>query len=61
MIEYVDHLHEHFVNPVVIRDGHYVAPVAPGFSAEMWPATIAEFEFPSGPTWAPATARQEIA
>ena len=29
MIEYVDHLHEHFVDPVVIRDGRYVAPRAP--------------------------------
>jgi L-fuconate dehydratase len=56
VIEYVDHLHEHFVNPVVIRDGHYIAPVAPGFSAEMWPATIAEFEFPAGPVWASAAA-----
>jgi L-fuconate dehydratase len=62
MIEYVDHLHEHFVNPAVIRDGRYVAPRAAGFSAEMWPATIAEFEFPQGPAWSGATNdRQEVA
>jgi len=35
MIEYVDHLHEHFVTPVVVRDGSYVAPTAPGSGAEM--------------------------
>ncbi len=31
-IEFVDHLHEHFVDPVTIRNGHYIAPTAPGFS-----------------------------
>ena len=36
-IEYVDHLHEHFVNPCVVKDGCYVAPCAPGFSIEMKP------------------------
>jgi L-fuconate dehydratase len=35
MIEYVDHLHEHFLDPVVIRDGRYVLPSRPGYSAEM--------------------------
>jgi L-fuconate dehydratase len=47
LIEYVDHLHEHFVTPAVIRDGHYVAPVSPGGGAEMLAASIAEH------TWAP--------
>ena len=55
VIEYVDHLHEHFVAPTVIRDGRYVAPMSPGFSAEMRPNAIAEFEFPTGPTWSGAT------
>ena len=36
MIEYVDHLHEHFVDPVVIKDGQYIAPMMPGSSAEMY-------------------------
>jgi L-fuconate dehydratase len=39
--EYVDHLHEHFVEPCAIRNGCYVAPSAPGFSIEMKPASIA--------------------
>src|SRR5207253_2198913 len=40
VIEYVDHLHEHFVDPVVVRDGRYLAPSAPGFSATMRPQTL---------------------
>jgi L-fuconate dehydratase len=40
VIEFVDHLHEHFVTPVVIRDGHYVTPTAPGSGAEMLPTSI---------------------
>jgi L-fuconate dehydratase len=52
MIEYVDHLHEHFIDPVVIRDGRYQAPTAPGFSAQMKAASLAEYAFPDGPAWA---------
>ncbi|MET9406563.1 enolase C-terminal domain-like protein [Streptomyces sp. NPDC002935] len=52
VIEYVDHLHEHFTEPVVIRDGHYTAPTAPGFSATMRPESIAEFTYPGGAFWA---------
>jgi L-fuconate dehydratase len=51
VIEYVDHLHEHFVDPVVIRDGRYVTPTAPGFSAEMTPEALEEHLFPSGSVW----------
>jgi L-fuconate dehydratase len=51
VIEYVDHLHEHFVDPVVIRDGRYTAPLAPGFSAEMRPESIAAHTFPGGDVW----------
>lgn len=43
MIEFVDHLHGHFVTPTVIRAGRYVAPTAPGGGTEMFPASIAEF------------------
>ncbi|MFC4764891.1 L-fuconate dehydratase [Dyella koreensis] len=50
-IEFVDHLHEHFVDPVTIRDGRYLAPTTPGFSAQMFDASIAEFRFPDGPAW----------
>jgi L-fuconate dehydratase len=52
VIEYVDHLHDHFVDPVVIRDGHYTAPTAPGFSAAMRPQSVARYTFPGGAFWA---------
>jgi L-fuconate dehydratase len=51
MIEYVDHLHEHFVDPVRTVDGRYRLPEQPGFSATMHPASIAEYRFPDGPAW----------
>jgi L-fuconate dehydratase len=51
MIEYVDHLHEHFVDPVVIRDGRYRLPTTPGYSAEMRPASLAAYRFPDGSEW----------
>lgn len=51
MIEYVDHLHEHFLDPVVIRDARYVVPTRPGYSAEMRPESIARFRFPEGDEW----------
>jgi len=52
VIEYVDHLHEHFVDPVRIVDGHYAAPNAPGFSAQMYASSIAEYAYPDGSFWA---------
>jgi len=52
VLEYVEHLHEHFLDPVVIRDGCYVPPQLPGWSVTMRPESIQEFEFPSGPAWA---------
>ena len=45
MIEYVDHLHEHFVDPVRVTDGRYAAPRRPGASTEMHAASLAEYEF----------------
>jgi L-fuconate dehydratase len=51
VIEYVDHLHEHFVDPVAIRDGRYVAPTAPGFSAELTPEAIDAHRYPGGSVW----------
>lgn len=50
-IEFVDHLHEHFVDPVRIRNGRYRAPTAPGFSAQMHQESIEEYLFPHGPVW----------
>ncbi|TFB55959.1 enolase C-terminal domain-like protein [Cryobacterium tagatosivorans] len=46
VIEYVDHLHEHFVTPVVVRQGAYRAPTAPGAGMEMHAASRAEYAFP---------------
>ncbi|WP_299038449.1 enolase C-terminal domain-like protein [uncultured Pseudokineococcus sp.] len=51
VVEYVDHLHEHFVDPVVVEHGRYRAPSAPGFSAQMLPATLTDHLFPDGPVW----------
>ncbi|WP_211658735.1 enolase C-terminal domain-like protein [Phytoactinopolyspora halophila] len=51
VIEYVDHLHEHFVDPVVVRGGHYLAPTMPGFSAAMKPETITAYTYPDGSAW----------
>ncbi|WP_406291581.1 L-fuconate dehydratase [Embleya sp. NBC_00896] len=51
VIEYVDHLHEHFVDPVVIERGNYLAPTLPGFSATMHPESIATYGFPNGYFW----------
>jgi L-fuconate dehydratase len=54
VIEYVDHLHQHFEHPVVIEQGHYMPPSAPGYSITMKPASLAEFEFPNGVAWSMA-------
>jgi L-fuconate dehydratase len=51
-IEYVDHLHEHFAEPVAVTRGRYRAPKGPGGGARMLDASIAEFRFPDGPAWA---------
>ena len=52
LIEYVDHLHEHFLHPVVMRDGRYMPPAAPGYSIDMRPESLAAHEFPGGTVWA---------
>jgi L-fuconate dehydratase len=52
VVEYVDHLHEHFVDPVVIRDGRYLVPEAPGYSITMHPASLARYAYPDGVAWA---------
>jgi L-fuconate dehydratase len=54
-IEFVDHLHEHFVEPVTVRNGSYIAPEAPGFSAQMHPGTLTRYRYPDGPVWANPT------
>jgi L-fuconate dehydratase len=51
VIEYVDHLHEHFVDPVRVTGGRYRAPTRPGFGAEIVPATRIQYAYPDGPVW----------
>ena len=51
IVEYVDHLHEHFVFPVVMKNGCYVPPLDPGYSIEMKPESLDYHEFPNGAAW----------
>lgn len=51
LTEYAGHLHEHFLDPVVMKNGRYQVPTAAGYSIEMKPESIAEYTFPSGATW----------
>jgi L-fuconate dehydratase len=50
-LEYVDHLHEHFTDPVRVTGGHYLAPSAPGFSATLREQSLRDYEFPHGAVW----------
>jgi L-fuconate dehydratase len=50
-VEFVDHLHEHFVYPVEVRAGNYLAPLAPGYSIEMKAESIKQYGFPNGVVW----------
>jgi L-fuconate dehydratase len=49
--EYVDHLHEHFLDPCRVVNGRYLAPERPGYSVEMRPESLAAYAFPHGPVW----------
>ncbi|HQZ89379.1 MAG TPA: L-fuconate dehydratase [Thermomicrobiales bacterium] len=51
VVEYVDHLHEHFVDPVSVLGGRYLPPEVPGYSVEMWPESIAAYSYPHGGAW----------
>ena len=52
LVEYSDHLHEHFLDPVVIRNARYVLPEAPGYGITMHPASLERYEYPGGAAWA---------
>ena len=54
VIEYVDHLHEHFEDPVVMRRGRYMPPVQPGYSITIKPESRMTYRFPNGEVWATA-------
>ena len=51
MIEHAAHLHEHFVDPIRVERGRYLAPQKPGFSVEMKPESLREYAFPGGAAW----------
>lgn len=51
VIEYVDHLHEHFLYPVIIKNGRYMPPSEPGYSIDMKPESLQDYAFPEGIIW----------
>ena len=53
LLEYVDHLHEHFFHPAVIKDGYYTTPTEAGYSVEMKPDSMDRYEYPGkkGVSW----------
>ena len=51
VLEYVDHLHEHFTDPVRLSGGRYLVPTAPGFSATLRPQSLRDYQFPHGSVW----------
>ncbi|MEU7530140.1 enolase C-terminal domain-like protein [Saccharothrix sp. NPDC042600] len=55
VVEWVDHLHEHFTDPAVVRRGRYLAPTEPGFSARLKDDTLAAYRYPDGPVWTEAS------
>jgi L-fuconate dehydratase len=56
VVEWVDHLHEHFVHPALVVDGHYVLAEAPGYSIEMLESSLADYAYPHGRVWSGAEA-----
>jgi L-alanine-DL-glutamate epimerase-like enolase superfamily enzyme len=58
--EYVDHLHEHFVEPCVVQAGAYVLPAAPGYSAEMHRESLQTYRFPDGSYWSARAERERL-
>jgi L-fuconate dehydratase len=52
IVEFVDHLHEHFVDPCVVERGRYRVPTAPGYSSELRPEAIEAYAWPHGAAWA---------
>jgi L-fuconate dehydratase len=51
VIEFVDHLHEHFLTPVQIRNGRYLLPTAPGYSIQIREESLEDFSYPNGKAW----------
>ncbi len=57
--EYVDHLHEHFVYPVRVKNGRYMPPLDPGYSIEMKTASVNYYEFPKSLAWKRSAGQKE--
>ena len=51
VIEYVDHLHEHFEDPVQIERSRYMVPMKPGYSITIRPESRAAYRYPAGTIW----------
>jgi L-fuconate dehydratase len=51
LLEYVDHLHEHFLDPVRMRNGRYMPPSEPGYSIQIKEASLNAYRFPGGDIW----------
>jgi L-alanine-DL-glutamate epimerase-like enolase superfamily enzyme len=58
--EYVDHLHEHFTDPCIVRGGAYVLPTAAGYSAQMHEDSVDTFTYPTGSYWASQTVGEPV-
>ena len=50
--EYVDHLHEHFTDPCIVKNAAYVLPTAPGYSSRMDAGSVNTYRYPDGLYWA---------
>lgn len=61
VIEYVGHLHEHFVDPVRIVQGKYLMPEKPGYSIEMYAESLERYRFPDGEFWSADAAMETAA
>ena len=60
VIEYVDHLHQHFVEPVQIQQGRYLMPEKPGFSIEIREESLEQYSFPDGEVWNASSSNETI-
>jgi L-fuconate dehydratase len=60
LLEYVDHLHEHFLHPVRMQNGRYMPPDQPGYSIEMRPESLDRYEYPNGEAWSATGASHQM-
>jgi len=51
VVEFVDHLHEHFVIPTQIKNASYVAPLTPGAGAEIKSQSLIDYNYATGSVW----------